>query len=370
MIALVVLSIGLVAAGCGDGGSRDGSPTFIDTTSSDTWAWDAKDWTQLADVGPSWREFAASVYDGANKEWLLFGGAGTDETRLNDTWTRDGPRWTEHFPHRSPSPRAGAAIVYDAAHRQVVLFGGQGWNPTQGRTNYNDTWVWNGVSWDQLIPGLAPPADLFNAPYHLTASGSGHLAYDPISRRVILYGDDHESDAANCPLSPRCPQTWSWDGSNWNQEHPVHALWSGSLFEDLGSGTLKAWGVDDRRRDGLPHEWLWSGGDWAENERIVASRAPEEQAHFGFTYAAAVYGASFGRIFAFGGSYGGSGYCGGGRRTYEDGTWRFDGTSWQLLTTDHRPSPRSDTYLMFDPDRNRIVLWGGIQTTACIFNVL
>jgi len=147
-------------------------------------------------------------------------------------------------------------------------------------------------------------------------------------------------------------------------------LWSGSLFEDIGSGTLEAWGVDDHDRNGLPHEWRWGEGDWVENERIVALHPPEEQAHLGFTYASAVFGGSFGRIFAFGGSYGGSPYCGGGPRSYQADTWRFDGTAWHRLTAQHHPSPRSDTYLMFDPNRNRMVLWGGIQSSACIINVV
>src|ERR1700679_2755635 len=64
------------------------------------------------------------------------------------------PTWTQLSPATSPPARAFAAMAYDAGTNQVVLFGGQ------GSTNnaLGDTWTWNGTTWTQLSPATSPPA--------------------------------------------------------------------------------------------------------------------------------------------------------------------------------------------------------------------
>jgi hypothetical protein len=51
----------------------------------DTWSWNGKHWTQVQDIGPEPRTFAAMAYDSNRSRTVLFGGA-TQNTLLGDTW--------------------------------------------------------------------------------------------------------------------------------------------------------------------------------------------------------------------------------------------------------------------------------------------
>jgi len=51
----------------------------------DTWSWDGKHWTQIQDIGPGPRTFAAMAYDSNRSRTVLFGGAGQNAL-LGDTW--------------------------------------------------------------------------------------------------------------------------------------------------------------------------------------------------------------------------------------------------------------------------------------------
>jgi len=68
-------------------------------------------------------------YDAATDTILLFGGSSSGRAPdgrldLADTWTWDGSIWAQLQPAAAPSPRDRAATVYDAATGQLLLFGG------------------------------------------------------------------------------------------------------------------------------------------------------------------------------------------------------------------------------------------------------
>ncbi len=100
-----------------------------------------------------------------------------------------------------PEARAGAAMAFDALHGDVVMFGGVGRSGP-----LRDTWTWDGGAWSQAHPSVSPPAML-----------GAVMADDPATGRVLLVGE------ALATAGPSGGQTWSWDGSTWRQEHPVHA---------------------------------------------------------------------------------------------------------------------------------------------------
>jgi len=52
--------------------------------SGDTWGWDGKHWTQIQDIGPGPRGFAAIAYDSDRSRTILFGGSRGGF--LGDTW--------------------------------------------------------------------------------------------------------------------------------------------------------------------------------------------------------------------------------------------------------------------------------------------
>jgi hypothetical protein len=122
---------------------------------NDTWTWDGRDWTQRHPViTPEPDSSMAS--DPATHTVVAFGGGSpfNPTTPLVDsTWTWDGTNWTLQNPAHRPSPRAGAATSFDRAAGNVVLFSG-----SIGPFATNDeTWTWDGTDWTQQNPADSPP---------------------------------------------------------------------------------------------------------------------------------------------------------------------------------------------------------------------
>ena len=60
--------------------------------SSDTWAWNGKAWSKIADEGPPGRSVHALAYDEKRGVLVMYGGAGPGE--LDDLWELDGSKWS------------------------------------------------------------------------------------------------------------------------------------------------------------------------------------------------------------------------------------------------------------------------------------
>lgn len=158
----------------------------------------------------------AAAFDPVRGEIVQFGGRdSTTNAYVNRTavWN-DG--WTIHSPVSAPSPRSFCGMAFDALRGETVLFGG-----TNGTSYLGDTWVWNGVTWQQRMPAAAPPARAFTA-----------MAWDPSRGEVVLVGGQ---DAA-----VTYTDTWAWNGTTWSlvptAAPPTPA--KGQLAFDVGRQTL------------------------------------------------------------------------------------------------------------------------------------
>ena len=167
------------------------------TRLNDTWEWDgvAKTWNDVTpsdpDESPPPRFYPAIAYDSAREQVVLFGGEG-EEGYLADTWVWDGARWvdvTPDDPLESPPPRRAHMLAYDSNRERVVLFGGRG---SSGWLD--DTWEWDGTSWENLTPIAPAPNPAARQEASLVYAGAG---------KVLLYGGDDEGE------------TWEWDGTSW-----------------------------------------------------------------------------------------------------------------------------------------------------------
>ena len=83
-------------------------------------------------------------YDPHRENVLLFGGVQADGGLLNDTWTWNGVSW-QQYPVEAPPARGFAAAAFHPAQGAILLHGGRGEDAT-----FSDTWVWNGQTWQQL----------------------------------------------------------------------------------------------------------------------------------------------------------------------------------------------------------------------------
>src|SRR5262249_16988413 len=157
--------------------------------------------------------------DEARKGIVFFGGVSLSDGWLGDTWLFDGAKWAKPVLAKQPSPRSNGHFAYDRERGRVVAFGGwdgvplahtrlcegsagaavKGPPPPAGPSGMmlcddegkrvvlfggvglegsrDDTWIWDGSSWAD-VPGSSKPP-----PRDLALS-----AYDPISKRVVLYG--------------------------------------------------------------------------------------------------------------------------------------------------------------------------------------
>lgn len=92
------------------------------------------------------------AYDAARSQTVLFGGVPEPAAQpLTDTWTWDANDWTQQHPAQSPpadSRIVGETLVYDSA-RQVVV------GPVTLSAHYALTrWSWDGTNWMQQIAGF------------------------------------------------------------------------------------------------------------------------------------------------------------------------------------------------------------------------
>jgi hypothetical protein len=154
-----------------EGGSvQSGSNQFLPVG---TWAWDGRTWTQVADVGPPQRFWAALGYDGSRERTVHFGGANIDKTFERDTWEWDGNTW-EQVTNMGPTARVAHAMTGTSG--ATLLFGGLA-PPAQAPFELlRDTWTWDGTYWHQR-QDMGPSPRFWHA-----------ISWDPARRRGVLFG--------------------------------------------------------------------------------------------------------------------------------------------------------------------------------------
>lgn len=164
------------------------------TIFDDTWLWTGTTWQQLA-TGFSRTEHAV-VYDSARHELLLFGGR--DATGCRDgLWVFTGTSWQQKSASNKPPARCGHGMAYDSRRQRVVVFGGR----NDARAILGDIWEWDGQTWQEVTPtsGPAPSARVYSG-----------MAYDDAHGYVVVHGGREQSGS---PIS--VGDTWTWDGTAW-----------------------------------------------------------------------------------------------------------------------------------------------------------
>jgi hypothetical protein len=152
----------------------------------------AQNWTQ---DGPAPRYLTSAVYDSVTDQMIVFGGwQGTGLPVFNDVWSEqnvvaDGQitsivntNWAEVLPTgTAPSARFGHTAFYDSGSNRMIVYAGA----TSATTCLNDVWalstansVGGTPAWSQLAPTGTKPGKRM-----------GHLAfYDSTNNIMITYG--------------------------------------------------------------------------------------------------------------------------------------------------------------------------------------
>jgi hypothetical protein len=254
---------------------------------------------------------------GTNDHVVLFGGF--FGSILNDTWTFDGISWQQASPATMPTARYGASIACPSGN--VFLFGGE----DDSLTDLADTWQWSGTRWTQLMPSNPPP-------------GRASAGVVTFQGKVLVFG----GDALGGPIG----DTWTWDGTTWTQvsaSGPSARI--GVAMAALPSSVILFGGRDASFAD-LSDTWQWDGTSWTQ---LMPAHHPSEREF-------AVASTLGGTVVLFGGVAGPT----------SSETWTWDGSDWTQATVASPPPARQAAGLA--PYAGQLVLYGGDDGSETYFD--
>ena len=138
-------------------------------------------WTQLAPTGtpPESRYGHTAIYDAANDRMLVYAGGDTT-SYIGDVWALSlagATSWTQLAPTGTPPVARGAhTAIYDTQDQEMVVFAG-----SSTPDNLNDWWTLSltaSPAWTRLGPTLPRPP----------ARGNHAAIYDPARTRMVVFG--------------------------------------------------------------------------------------------------------------------------------------------------------------------------------------
>ena len=194
----------------------------------------------------------AVLYGGGD----VFGGG----TALGDTWVWNGTTWTPKCGTTTPGATAACApgardLVGEATGPTgVVLYGGQTGDGSGNQTTHDDSYLWNGTTWQTICTHCAPGTRAAPA-----MAGNGVI--------VLLFGG---GDTGGNGPGVALGDTWQFNGTTWTQVNaggagqPVGRLggsmaWDGHQFVLFG-GLVPG----NNSQTTLADTWIWTGAQWVQ----------------------------------------------------------------------------------------------------------
>ena len=176
------------------------------------------------------------AYDAARQKMVLWGGWSWAAGQKIWEYDASVPSWTNRTPAGTlPCAVEDVGLAYDVARSRTVLFGGVG---NCGANVYtNQVWDWTGNpaaapgTWTNRTVATAsrPPGRKYHA-----------MAYDPVRRKVVLYGGFSDGGVAGAPATA-LSDTWEMDADtgNWTEVLVTSApgpRYSSAMAYDAGGG--------------------------------------------------------------------------------------------------------------------------------------
>lgn len=243
-----------------------------------------------------------------------------------------------------PLARAGHTLTHRTSTGELYLFGGQG----SDLLLKNDLWRWDGSAWTQLSPTGGPPVARTN-----------HAAYyDDSTDRIYVHGGQASGPTLRDDI-------WRYDvaANTWTDVTPLtrpgarHSHAFAREQHAVGAALAVLFGGTDA--GGLDAE-TWS---WDPSTELFTILAPATSPSARSGHAMSVTNNPTKEVILFGGSTNLVG------PVLSSETWRWNGTTWTLLTPTTVPAARFNHGMLFDDDVRVIRMLDG-QTGSAAFNLL
>ncbi len=242
-------------------------------------------------------------------------------------WSWDGTKWSLiSAEENGPVWRNWAAVAYDSTRDVLVIHGGI----QSAGLDFDETWEWNGETWVRFTE--AGPG----------AREGALMVYDVAREKSILFGGATENLEVQ-------GDTWEWDGELWTQlseTGPAPRFPGGMIYDPARQDVLMYSGhFAETTGEFIDYDdlWAWDGISWS--DIVLNGPTPGHRTH-----AALVFDPKTEKVLL----------TSSGSQTFLSDVWAWDGTKWEEVQTSNAPS-RSGHNVAYDPNRDRFVLFGGVE---------
>jgi hypothetical protein len=219
-----------------------GRPIDLGKCSHETWEWDGQTWLQKEVSPPTACDHVRMVYDAASGASILFSGLDESEDPVNETWSWNGAEW-KLLSSEGPESRGHFGFVYDPGHEQILLYGGY------ASTVTDEFWVWKEGAWQEVD---------FPGPGKLSHFG---MAYDTKANALYIFG----GATSTSTFSSLTDKTWVLTGGRWRELTPVASpskRGAPAMGYDPIRKRIVLYGGFDSSRNNLDDTWEWDGQEW------------------------------------------------------------------------------------------------------------
>ncbi|HET6349030.1 MAG TPA: kelch repeat-containing protein [Candidatus Krumholzibacteria bacterium] len=342
-------------------------------------------WMELTPAGmaPPGRSGHTGIYDPVRDRMLIFDGYNSDVFALDDTWALSfsgTPTWTQLSPAgTTPEARALHCSIYDPVRDRMLIYGGENWRLRDDALFDTHALDLASGTWE---PVLVPPTQrshhsaIYDAPHDrmivFGGFGKHHFVDDGALLPVLTLGSERWSSLATTggpgpaggeavydAVGNRMVVIDAADGRVWALSLSATPAWSD--ITPAGVPPLDGPAVYDPARDRV---LVISDRAWAlslAGVPVWAEIKPKDDSPLPRTGDAIMYDPVRDRLLMFGGY---------------DGTLRNDvmalsltgAPEWSTLTpAGASPAPRRSATTIYDPVRDRMVMYGGWEDRADVW---